>query len=305
MDNFPIYSPEERISHPILTEKQISLTIKRDDMIHPFISGNKWRKLKYNVDEMLRQGKDHVVTFGGVWSNHLLATACAAAKFQLKATAFVRGEDVDSDSLFMYRMFGMNIIFVDRTSYRNKKALFDKHFGNDAKAYFVNEGGSGILGSLGCAEIVEELAHSYDHIFTAAGTGTTAAGILKGIIAHQPQAQLHVVPVLKGAGFIGEEIKTITGTDTPFYLHLDYHFGGYAKHNQDLLAFVKDFCTNTGILIDQVYTGKMLFGLFDLIKKDIFPRGAKICAIHTGGIFGLLGIKPELRTLLNPIDKQE
>lgn len=289
--DFPIYSPEEQIAHPLLEEKEIRLTIKRDDMIHPFVSGNKWRKLKYNVDEMRRTQRNHIVTFGGIWSNHLLATACAAAKLGIKATAFVRGEPIDSDSLFLYKMFGMNLIYTDRQAYRDKLKLYNDYFAHDPSTYFVNEGGSGLLGARGCSETIQELTGTYDHIFTAAGTGTTAAGILHGIEQYQEQAELHVVPVLKGAAFMLDDIRRFSESMLSFQFHDEYHFGGYAKYTPELLRFIQDFTSHTGILIDQVYTGKMLFALFDMIRKDKFTRGSRICAVHTGGVFGLLGVK--------------
>lgn len=298
MIKFPIYSPEEELHLPLFEEKKVQVFIKRDDMIHPFISGNKWRKLKHNIIEVQKQNKKHLVSFGGIWSNHLLATACAAAHFGLKSTAFVRGEDIANDSVFMYRLYGMDLIFTDRQRYRDKKALFADHFADDSDAYFVNEGGAGKLGARGCAEIIDELEHSYDQIFCAAGTGTTAAGLLTGIMRKQPQARLHVIAVLKGAGFLSEEISKYSEGLTNFDLHTDYHFGGYAKYNDELLYLVRDFVSATGILIDQVYTGKMIFALMDMIRNDKFKPGSRILAVHTGGTFGILGVKEKLYDLL-------
>src|SRR5690606_8276610 len=122
--------------HPLFTEKKIRVFLKRDDQIHPFISGNKWRKLKYILLKAQAESKNHLVTFGGVWSNHLLATACAAAKFGFKSTGIVRGEDVNTETLFLCRMFGMGLKFVDRDSYRDKQALFKSYFSDDETAAF-------------------------------------------------------------------------------------------------------------------------------------------------------------------------
>ncbi len=302
MKAFPIYSPEEEIQTNLFKKMNVRVFIKRDDMIHPFISGNKWRKLKYNVLAAAEQHKNHLVTFGGIWSNHLLATACAAAYYGLRATAFVRGEDIVSDSLFMYRLYGMNLRFTDRQAYRDKRDLFEKYFADDNDAYFVNEGGSGILGAQGCAEIIAELTNEYDAVFTAAGTGTTAAGLLQGIHEHQPNARLHVVPVLKGGEFLKQEVIDFSGGLSGFDMHTEYHFGGYARYNEELLAFISEFVSTTGILIDQVYTGKMLYALYDKIKNGYFPEGARILAVHTGGTFGILGIKEQLNQYLS--DKQ-
>src|SRR5471030_868604 len=137
-----IYSPVQQLHDKLFDEKHIKVFIKRDDLIHPIISGNKWRKLKYILKRARAENKNHLVTFGGAYSNHLLATAAAAAKFGFKATGFVRGEPVDNDTLFLCRLHGMQLIFVDRGPYRDKPALFQKHFGGDEDAFFVGEGGA-------------------------------------------------------------------------------------------------------------------------------------------------------------------
>jgi len=295
MPEFNFNSPDQEISHPDLEKYNVRLFIKRDDLIHPFISGNKWRKLKYNLIKAQQENKTHLVTFGGVWSNHLLATACAAATFGLASSAFVRGEDINTDVLFLCRMFGMKLQFVDRDSYREKTQLYYNYFGNDSKAYFINEGGSGPEATKGCSEIIEELQEKYDHIFIAAGTGTTAAGVINGTKEYQSKAEVHVVPVLKGADFLKEDIRQLLEDDYPFNLHSDYHFGGYAKTQPELLEFIKSFTALTGILIDPVYTGKMLYALFDLVKTGKIKPGTKVLAIHTGGLFGILGMKEKFR----------
>lgn len=284
-----ICSPVQPIKHPLFDEKGLQVFIKRDDMIHPVISGNKWRKLKYTLANAHEGGKTHLVTFGGAYSNHLLATAAAAAKFGFKATGFVRGEEVTNDTLFLCRLHGMQLLFIDRESYRNKQALFDQHFGNDTSTFFIDEGGASAAAAQGCSELVAELPQTYDHIFCACGTGTTAAGILNGL-QHLPTL-FHAVPVLKGGEFIADEIKQYT-THSPMYeLHTQYHFGGYAKTTPELIDFIKDFIASTGILIEPVYTGKMMYALFDLALKDHFKPGSSILAVHTGGLIGLLGMK--------------
>jgi len=290
MIEFEIYSPIEEITLPVFEQHKVRVFLKRDDMIHPFISGNKWRKLKYNLIKAQQQDKNHLITFGGAWSNHLLATACAAARFGFKSTAFVRGEDLNNEALFLCRTFGMKMIFTDRESYRDKHILFKRYFGNDDSAYFIDEGGAGEEAALGCSEIISELTDTYDHIFVAAGTGTTAAGIINGVYNQQRQTKVQVVSVLKG-DFLGEEIQKLGPLPDQFSLHTDYHFGGYAKTKPELLEFIQMFASSTGILLDPVYTGKMMFALTDLISKSEFPAGTRILAIHTGGIFALLGMK--------------
>jgi len=260
-------------------------------MIHPLISGNKWRKLKYTLQKAHSLGKNHLVTFGGAFSNHLLATASAAAKYGFKSTGFVRGEDVQNDTLFLCRLHGMKLIFTDRESYRNKPILFEQHFGNDANAYFIDEGGSSPEAVQGCAELVNELPIMYDHLFCACGTGTTAAGIITGLHQHKLSTLFHAIPVLKNGDFMRQEIDRYLDFEAQYDLHTEYHFGGYAKTTPELISFIQNFVSSTGILIEPVYTGKMLFALLDMASKDHFARGSNILAVHSGGLIGLLGMK--------------
>ena len=272
-----------------VTYNNHTFSIKRDDLIDPFVSGNKWRKLKYILLDAAAKNKKHLVTFGGAYSNHLLATAAAAAKHQLKATAFVRGEELNNEMLSLCKIFGMRLHFVSRESYRNKLQLFETRYGNDENTYFINEGGAAPEAIIGCTEIIEELNEPFDHIFCAAGTGTTAAGLLKGINQLELDTQLHVIPVLKNGSFIKEEIAHFEQNLSRLNLHTNYHFGGYAKTNPELISFIKDFSAKTGILIDPVYTGKMCYAINDLIEKNHIKKDARILAIHTGGLFGILG----------------
>ncbi|SKB77688.1 1-aminocyclopropane-1-carboxylate deaminase [Sphingobacterium nematocida] len=283
-----IFSPEQPLLHPLYTEKYAEVYIKRDDMIHPFISGNKWRKLKYNLLKASSLGKDTLITFGGAWSNHVLALACAAASQGFHAVAFIRGEQVANPVLDMCRLFGMQLIFVSREDYKDKKRLFESFEGNK-KAFMIDEGGSGPEGAQGCAELLSELEREYDHIFVAAGTGTTAAGLSMGLTEHNLSTMLQVVPVLKGGLFIKDEMNALGASTANCEFHIDYHFGGYAKVKPDLIRFVQDFVRQTGIMIEPTYTGKALFALHDLLEQDRFKKGSRILFIHTGGLTGLLG----------------
>lgn len=282
-----IYSPEQKVSLAPFSH----LSVKRDDLIDPYVSGNKWRKLKYILAKAKAENKTHLVTFGGAYSNHLVATAAAAARSGLKATAFVRGEAVKNEMLLLCSLFGMELIFTDRESYRNKHQLFENHFADNQQAFFVDEGGASIEATLGCAEIIGELTENYDHIFCAAGTGTTAAGLLKGLQQQQLHTKLHVITVLKGGAFIADEIARYTTTDKQLALHLDYHFGGYAKTTPELIHFIKTFTAQTGLLLDPVYTAKMFYAIFDLEKEGKLHRDERILAIHTGGLMGLFGMQ--------------
>ena len=282
-----IYSPVQKIDfHPLN-----NLYVKRDDLIDPYISGNKWRKLKYILQKAKAQQKNHLVTFGGAYSNHLVATAAAAARSGLQATAFVRGEEVNNQMLLICSLYGMNLIFVDRESYKNKVDLYKQYFDSNDSTYFIDEGGASAEAVQGCSEIILELTETYDHIFVAAGTGTTASGLLKGIQDAGLNTKLHVIPVLKGGSFIADEIARYTALSNHLILHTDYHFGGYAKTTPALLDFIKKFSKETGVLVDPVYTAKMFYAIIDLYQQNQILPTDRILAIHTGGLLGLLGMK--------------
>jgi 1-aminocyclopropane-1-carboxylate deaminase len=290
MIDLQFHSPIEQIKHPFYQQKQVNVFIKRDDLIHPFISGNKWRKLKYLLHQALAKQQQHLVTFGGAYSNHLLATACAAAKFGFKSTGFVRGEPVQNDTLMLCKLFGMELIFVNRGNYNNKQKLFQDHFAHDRQAFFIDEGGASIEATDGCAELIDELGIAYDHIFCACGTGTTLAGIIKGLEKKTLHTQVHGVPVFKNGNFIRKEVLKYFDYTPAFDLHLDYHFGGYAKSKPELIKFIQTFASTTGILLDPIYTGKLGYAIHDLIQQDHFSPESSILMIHTGGLFGLLGM---------------
>ncbi|MCD0489080.1 pyridoxal-phosphate dependent enzyme [Pedobacter sp. MC2016-14] len=289
-----IFSPFQHLNHPILTQ----LWVKRDDLIDPFISGNKWRKLKYLIQDATSIGKTHLVTFGGAYSNHLVATAAGCARSaasntgnKFSSTAFVRGEEVNNEMLTLCRLFGMNLIFTDRQHYKNKQQLFDEYFGANPEAYFIDEGGASAEAVKGCAEIIAELPPDIDHLFCAAGTGTTAAGLLKGIQDAGLKTQLHVIPVLKGGDFIAAEMFKYLGNLDQLVLHTGYDFGGYAKTQPELITFIKNFSANTGILLDPVYTGKLFYAINDLASTSELDKNAKVVALHTGGLLGIMGMK--------------
>jgi len=270
--------------------------MKRDDKIHPFISGNKWRKLKYILQSARHAGKTHLVTFGGAWSNHLLATACAGATFGFKTTGFVRGEAVSNPNLSLCKIYGMELQFVDRTSYRNKPLLYEQYVTSNPGAYFIDEGGYSTDGAQGCTEIIDELSLTYDHIFCACGTGTTIAGLHRGCARKELHTRLHGVVVLAGGDFIPAAVRGLypdTEVDG-LTIHTDYHFGGYAKTTPALNSFIRQFTAQTGILIEPVYTGKLLYSVFDLAKRDYFNVGARILVVHTGGLTGILGLHEQL-----------
>lgn len=275
--------PLQKIEAAFLKEKEISLYVLRLDLVHPHISGNKWFKLKYNLKEARKQGKNILVTFGGAYSNHIVATAAAGKEFGFKTIGIIRGEELnenDNSVLQFAKDRGMDLRFVSREEYRSKDASLVLSMTDDC--YILPEGGTNELAVKGCSEILSHIDIPFDYVCCAVGTGGTIAGIISSLKVHQKAIGF---PVLKGGEFLKNEIEKLTSSKVNFELQTDYHFGGYAKKNNELLSFISDFKLKHNIQLDFVYTGKMMFGVFDLIMKNYFPKGATIIAIHTGGLF--------------------
>lgn len=266
--------------------------VKRDDLIHPIISGNKWRKLKFNLKAAKSEKHDTILTFGGAYSNHIAASAFAAKVNGLKSIGIIRGEEVSNSTLKSAKAFGMHLHFISRKDYKLKhlESFISELKIQFGKFYLIPEGGANRLGVMGCEETIQEIeGFEFDIVALAAGTGTTAAGILSSI---DSKTKCMVFPALKGGEFIKEEILQFSNKNTSnLQLILDYHFGGYAKFNSKLIEFILAFYRKTGLKLDQVYTSKMMFGLVDLLKKGEIPNKAKILAIHTGGLQGNTNIK--------------
>jgi len=285
--------PLQKIEEDFLNEKEINLYVLRTDLTHPYISGNKWFKLKYNLEEAKRQGKTTLVTFGGAYSNHIVATAAAGKEFGFKTIGIIRGEELASPPtplqkerggnpvLEFAKECGMELVFVSRKEYRNKSipTLPDVTIDH----YILPEGGTNELAVKGCAEIIDLIDIPFDYICCAVGTGGTISGIISSLKTNQKAIGFSV---LKGGEFLNAEIaKLLNGylVSGEWALNSDYHFGGYAKKNAELLCFISEFRTKYNIPLDFVYTGKMMFGIFDLIKRDVFEKGKTIVAVHTGG----------------------
>jgi 1-aminocyclopropane-1-carboxylate deaminase len=283
-------SIEQQIKLPLFEEKKIEVWMKRDDLLHPFVSGNKYRKLKYIVEDAITTEKSHLVTFGGAYSNHLVATASTGAAFGLKTTAIVRGEEKFSNSMLsICKLYGMDMVQVSREKYKDKDAAFNRFFKDDTKVYRIEEGGYSYLGAKGCADLIGELKQTYNHIFCAVGTGTTLAGLIS---CASNNTTTHGIVVLKGAEYLKEEIEALLTPGTKQYeLHHNFHFGGYGKFDIELMDFIKEFAQQTGILLDPVYTAKMMKGVISLAQQDFFKRETKILVIHTGGLWGLTSEK--------------
>lgn len=286
MKNIPL----QKIEDAFLKEREINLFVLRLDLIHPYISGNKWFKLKYNLEEARKQEKNTLVTFGGAYSNHIIATAVAGKEFGFKTIGIIRGEElkVDDNSVLKFANdCGMELRFVSREEYSKKDVSFLLSTPDDY--YVLPEGGTNELAVKGCMEISSLIDIPFDYISCAVGTGGTISGIISSLKVDQKAIGF---PVLKGAEFLKNEIQKWTPSKANFELQTEYHFGGYAKKNEELLNFITDFKSNHNIQLDFVYTGKMMFGIFDLIRKNYFKKGATIIAVHTGGLFQFAESKP-------------
>jgi 1-aminocyclopropane-1-carboxylate deaminase/D-cysteine desulfhydrase-like pyridoxal-dependent ACC family enzyme len=264
----------QQISDPILDEKGIKLYVLRTDLNHPEISGNKLYKLKYNLEEAKKQGKNTLLTFGGAFSNHIAATAAAGKLAGLSTIGIIRGDELSdlNPTLKLANENGMHLHYVSRELYRDKEALMNyihSEFGENI--YVIPEGGSNAMGVKGCMEITRSIDIPFDFICVPCGTGATFSGILLSLKVQHCLAEFKQND--KGSWSINE----------------DYHFGGYAKVNESLKNFIQNFNSKHHIPLDFVYTGKMLFGIIDLIHNNYFTAGSTIIAVHTGGLQGNKG----------------
>lgn len=277
----------ERVFLPF--ETSIELFVKREDVLHAEISGNKFRKLKYNLYEAQRLGFSKLLTFGGAYSNHIAAVAAAGRIFGFKTIGIIRGDELvnkfmDNETLKLAYENGMRFEFVTRTDYRDKMSedFIEKLRLKFGDFYMIPEGGTNALAVKGCEEILVEDDVNFNYLCSAIGTGGTISGIINSSSENQ---KVLGFPALKEI-FLQDEISQFT-TKENWKLIRDYHFGGYAKTTSELVDFVEDFNQNQNFKIEPIYTGKMFFGLFDMIKNNYFKPGSKILAIHTGGLQGL------------------
>ncbi|NEV93200.1 1-aminocyclopropane-1-carboxylate deaminase/D-cysteine desulfhydrase [Psychroflexus sp. YR1-1] len=280
--------------------EDVELFIRREDQIHPVISGNKFRKLKYNLKEAQNNKSTHILTFGGAFSNHIAATAEACHLLGIQATGIIRGDELgrnlentlaNNATLKFAHHKGMQLQFVSRTDFRLKeempivKALIDQ----DPSIFIIPEGGTNTLAIKGCYEILQN-DDTFDFICTSVGTGGTLAGLIEASKAHQ-----HCIgfSALKG-NFLSKEIGKWTSKSN-WSLETGYHFGGYAKVNSELIAFINKFQKTYGIPLDPVYTGKLFYGIFEMIEAGYFPKNTRILAVHTGGLQGIDGMNQALK----------
>lgn len=285
-----------KIDLPLLSEKGIQLAFKREELLFPGISGNKYRKLKYNI-QAAKAAKQHtLLTFGGAFSNHIAAVAYAGAVNGFKTIGVIRGEELASlplnPTLEKAKSHGMSFHFVTREAYREKHrpqfvAKLQETFGH---FYLIPEGGTNALAVKGCTEILHELDTKFTHISVAVGTGGTLSGLAEAAFDHQ---EILGFPALKGA-FLQKDICNFTQQNN-WSLFESYHFGGYAKVTPTLVHFANKFNMDTGIVLDPIYTAKMVFGVMDLIENDYFESGAHILMIHTGGLQAIEGMNEKLQ----------
>ena len=281
----------------LLKAGNFQIAVKREDLLHPLISGNKFRKLKYNLKEAKNRQHDTLLTFGGAFSNHILAVAAAGNEFGFKTIGIIRGEELldnyrQNPTLLKAEQLGMNFVFVSREEYRYKtetKYIEDlrEKYGD---FYLIPEGGTNALAVKGCEEILTLDDAEFDYVCCAVGTGGTISGIIN---CSKPCQKVLGFPALKG-DFLQEDIRKFATNDN-WELITDYHFGGYAKTTPQLIDFMNDFYDQYKIPLDPIYTGKMVFGVFDLIKKNYFSKNAKILLIHTGGLQGIKGMNIVLK----------
>jgi 1-aminocyclopropane-1-carboxylate deaminase/D-cysteine desulfhydrase-like pyridoxal-dependent ACC family enzyme len=276
------------IYQKINTADPVQLTIKRLDLIHPQISGNKFYKLKYNLIEARRLGLDTLLSFGGAYSNHIAATAYAAQRFGFKSIGIIRGEELAhrplNPTLDTAQQLGMQLHFVSRENYKKKQEIeylsqLQMQFPN---SYIIPEGGSNDFALQGTREILSPVdKFNYDIICCAVGTGTTLAGLIE---ASQENQTVLGFSALKG-DFLTQTVQGYTVKDN-WRITDDYCFGGYAKSSVELRDFIQKFEQEQQIPLEAIYTGKMLYGVFDLLKQGHFPAHHRILLIHSGGLQG-------------------
>jgi 1-aminocyclopropane-1-carboxylate deaminase len=286
-----------------LSNSNCNLTIKREDLIHPFVSGNKFRKLKYNLLQAKKENQHTLLTFGGAYSNHIAALAAAGKEQGFNTIGVIRGEELSHEiernpTLLFAQDCGMQFDFISREQYRTK---IESNFLDALKIkwgdfYLIPEGGTNEFAIKGCEEILLDEDSNFDFICCPVGTGGTISGLINSSKTHQ---KIIGFPALKGE-FLKEEIRKFA-TNQNWELLVDYHFGGYAKTTHELIDFMNTFFKQTGILLDPIYTGKMVFGVIDLINNNYFPKDSKILMIHTGGLQGIDGMNIKLQRQHSPI----
>jgi 1-aminocyclopropane-1-carboxylate deaminase len=296
-------SPESITQSIIIPGLNQAVDIRREDLNHPLLSGNKLRKLKFNLDEARKQNYRGLLTFGGAFSNHILAVAASGSELGFKTIGFIRGEELQSQwqqnpTLKEAHKLGMNFIFLDRETYRKKS---EEEFLYALKAkypeyYIIPEGGTNELAIKGCEEILKPSDIQYDYICCAVGTGGTLSGLIRSSQTHQ---KIFGFSSLKGE-FLEPEIRKFVKQKTHWEVITDFHFGGYGKITDELVAFMNTFYKDALIPLDPIYTGKMMYGIYQLFKRNYFLQDKKMLVIHTGGLQGIRGVNQVLKLKNKP-----
>ncbi|WKN41565.1 1-aminocyclopropane-1-carboxylate deaminase/D-cysteine desulfhydrase [Tunicatimonas pelagia] len=284
----------QQLDNARLNQARVAVSVLRLDKMYPDLSGNKWYKLKYNLQQARAEGKSTLLTFGGAYSNHIYATAAAGKLYDFDTIGIIRGERPKTlnPTLRFAEAYGMQLHFVSREAYRNKESdLFTEQLQQKFGSFYrLPEGGTNGLAIKGCSEILPTPLE-YDFICSSVGTGGTLAGLLVQLAG---QKQVLGFPALKGGNFLYDEINQLTTnfnnqSYTNYQLVTDYHFGGYAKANAELITFINHFYQKHPIPLDPVYNGKLFYGLYDLIQQQYFREGTRLLVIHTGGLQGITG----------------
>ncbi len=294
-------SPIQELEHPILAEKEVRLFVKRDDLIHKEMMGNKWRKLKYNLEEAKNQGCSSILTFGGAFSNHIYATAAAGAEFGFNTIGIIRGEELHTNSNPTLRFAaskGMDLRFVDRKTFSNLREDPIRLKRTEINSYILPEGGTNEFAVKGCKELIKEINIDFDLIALPIGTGGTFCGVLDGV---QEWQTVIGISCLKGS-FIKQELEKLTSDfaidNSNYQINTDYHFGGYGKTTGELVDFINWFKEVFAISLDPIYTGKCFFAVWNMIINDKFEKNLKIILLHTGGLQGILGFNRKNKNII-------
>ncbi len=307
-----LFSPVQEIKNNLLQSKGVQLLVKRDDLINPQVSGNKWRKLKYNLLAAKEAQQNTLLTFGGAFSNHIYATAAAGKVFGFKTIGVIRGDHIEplNATLAYAEKVGMELHFIARSEYRKKEEVaFQQNLQKKLGPFFlIPEGGTNENAIKGCSELVEEVAHQLpelpDYWCASCGTGGTLSGIIAGLNGEKKiigfsalKGDFHQKDIQMLLSHVSDTLK-VSDTLDNWQINTAYHFGGYAKFKPTLIDFINTFKQENNIQLEPIYTGKLFYGIYDLIKNDYFPKGSSILAVHTGGLQGIAGFNRRFGNLI-------
>jgi 1-aminocyclopropane-1-carboxylate deaminase/D-cysteine desulfhydrase-like pyridoxal-dependent ACC family enzyme len=293
----------QRVTLPT-SNKSVEVYLQREDLIHPFVNGNKYYKLKYNLQKAKEDNYDTLLTFGGAYSNHIYAVSAAAKLFGFKSIGIIRGEEYDplNPTLQFAVKNGMKLHYLDRKTYRRRtdpefRKEIAKQFGD---VFIIPEGGTNELALKGTLEILNNINIDFDYICTPVGSSGTLAGLIMGLKGNKKAIGFSS---LKGGEYLTETIHALLPSAIKqcnnWTINSNYYFEGFAKINRKLIEFVNEFKVENNIQLDLIYNGKMMYGINDLISRNYFPVNSKIVAIHTGGLQGIEGMKPKIEKIMS------